>query len=266
MPVIPYTSGRRWQLCPVSSGFRPFRRKEKAAKETCNNDLIAVSVLATYCMDQGWIKQRPKIKKFKTRVRIRYLEPDQVTVYMASLRGAFRLLFQVLIGTGLRFGEAAGLRVCDLRFGACEARALIEDSKTQNGVRTVFIPDWITDGLKKEIEARELSGTDRIFTIPYDTCYDEHKRACKLAGIVNYTIHDHRHTAAVALARSGMPLHMLAEQLGHATIQMTMRYAKFNPDYGDVSPYFQRVAQSFGLTSGSNPGSTSPKEKTGAPA
>jgi integrase len=170
-----------------------------------------------------------------------------------------------LVGTGLRFGEAAGLRVCDLRFGQCEARALIEDSKTQDGVRTVFVPDWVADGLRQEIESRGLSGTDRVFTIPYDTCYDEHKRACKLAGIVNYTIHDHRHTASVALARSGMPLHMLAEQLGHTTIQMTMRYAKFNPDYGDVSPYFHRVAESFGL-SGSNSGSTPTPTEAGATA
>ena len=29
--------------------FRAARRREKAAKETVNNDLIAVSMLATYC-------------------------------------------------------------------------------------------------------------------------------------------------------------------------------------------------------------------------
>jgi hypothetical protein len=44
---------------------------------------------------------------------------------------------------------------------------------------------------------------------------------------------------------------------------MTMRYAKFNPDYGDVSPYNQRVAKPLGL-SGSKPGSTPAPTETGA--
>ena len=73
--------------------FRPFRRKEKAAKETVNNDLGAVSVLATYCLDQGWISERPRIKKFKSKVRIRDLEPDQPILYMANVRRSFRLLW-----------------------------------------------------------------------------------------------------------------------------------------------------------------------------
>ena len=75
---------------------------------------------------------------------------------------------------------------------------------------------------------------------------DEHYRARRLAGIVGYTLHDHRHTAAVYLARAGMPLPQLAQQLGHATIAMTMRYARFHADYADVRRYFDRVAQALG--------------------
>jgi hypothetical protein len=58
---------------------------------------------------------------------------------------------------------------------------------------------------------------------------------------------------------------------------MTMRYAKFNPDYGDVSPYNQRVAKPYGDVSpynqrvakplglsGSKPGSTPAPTETGA--
>ena len=247
------TSVREALATKSVNGFRPSRRNDGVAKATANNDLAAVSVLATFCVDQGWIAERPRIKKFKATVRTRYLEPKEIIVYMANTRRAFRLLFQVLIGTGLRFGEAAGLRVCDVKFGEREARALIDDSKTPEGVRTVFVPAWVAEGLKAEIEERGLSGTDPVFAVEYYPCWREHRRACRAAGIVRYTIHDHRHTAAVALARAGMPLHLLAGQLGHSGIQMTMRYAKFNPNYADVSPYFEQVAESLGL-SGYNPG------------
>jgi hypothetical protein len=39
-----------------------------------------------------------------------------------------------------------------------------------------------------------------------------------------------------------MPLHLLQQQLGHASITQTMEYAKFNPDYTDVVRYFEKVA------------------------
>ncbi len=143
------------------------------------------------------------------------------------------------------------MRVCDLRFGEQEARALIADSKTGEP-RDVFIPPWAADALRNEIADRGLSGTDPIFTIPYDTVYDEHKRACKLASIHAYTIHDHRHTAAVSLCRAGMPLNMVQQQLGHKTIAMTMRYARFNTAYSDARPYLDRVAETYGLTGDSS--------------
>jgi integrase len=120
----------------------------------------------------------------------------------------------------------------------------------------VFIPAWAADALRDEISERGLSGTDPIFTIPYDTVYDEHKRACKLAGIHDYTTHDHRHTAAVSLVRAGMPLNILAQQLGHKTIKMTMRYATYNTAYADAAPYFGRVAESYGLAASDSSGNT----------
>lgn len=44
-----------------------------------------------------------------------------------------------------------------------------------------------------------------------------------------------------------MPLHVLQRKLGHANIDMTMRYATFNPAYSDVQHYFERVDDRLGL-------------------
>jgi integrase len=228
-------------------GFKAHLLRLGAARETVNNDLQAVSVLATYAVERGWIDARPKMKRFKPQVKIRYLEAEQVKPYMAALRSPFRTQQGLLIGSGMRLGETEGLRVCDLRFDADGTRALLVDAKTPEGMRPVFVPTWTSEALKAHIEEHGLSGTDPLFTIPRRTVQKEHGRACKIAGIHDYTIHDHRHSAAVHLAKSGLPLNLLQKQLGHKHIEMTMRYATFHPDYNDVSSYFQAMGRTFGV-------------------
>jgi integrase len=49
--------------------------------------------------------------------------------------------------------------------------------------------------------------------------------ACKAAEIVPLTFHELRHSAASRWARQGLSLAEIAQQLGHADIRMTQRYA-----------------------------------------
>lgn len=114
--------------------------EDEVAKETVNNDLTAVQVLYTYAERSGLIDERPEIRKYSTKVRISYLDSDEIVSYFASVRPAFRPLFETLLGTGMRLGEAEGLRVRDLRLENRDARAMIRDGKTDASVRAVFIP------------------------------------------------------------------------------------------------------------------------------
>ncbi len=91
------------------------RRSTGAAEETVNKDLIAVSALASYCRRKGWLAERPVIERFPTCIRIRYLEPHELELYLAAVRPPLRPLFELLVGTGMRLGEVLALRVCDLR-------------------------------------------------------------------------------------------------------------------------------------------------------
>ena len=93
----------------------------------------------------------------------------------------------------------------------------------------------------------ELAGPDRLFPIPRRTVQAEHRRTREIAGISGYTIHDHRHTAAVTLARVGIPLDRIQKQFGHKHITMAMRYAAFHPDYNDGGRYFELAGEGLGL-------------------
>ena len=145
--------------------FKAFRLKDGVRHETINNDLIAISNLVTHALDQDWITKRPTIKRYKSTTRISYLEPTRLDMYFAALRAPLRPLFRLLVDTGMRLGEVQALRACDLRMGE-ETRALIQDAKTPEGVRPVFLPPETAAVLLAHIEEHGLLGTDQLFTMP----------------------------------------------------------------------------------------------------
>jgi len=56
------------------------------------------------------------------------------------------------------------------------------------------------------------------------------KTACRKVGIKELRFHDLRHTAATKMIESGIDLVTVSKILGHASIQMTMRYVHPTPE------------------------------------
>ena len=94
----------------------------------------------------------------------------------------------------------------------------------------------VTSG-KSEGAAAHPPDTEQL--PPQEDISAVHRGVRKQAGIEGVRIHDHQHTFASQAAMQGIPLPVVARLLGHAQVQMTLRYAHVSDR--DVEAAAERV-------------------------
>ncbi|CAN5681893.1 site-specific integrase [soil metagenome] len=187
----------------------------------------------------------------KTRKRPVYLTHLQVAALGGSA-GEHEALVLLLAYTGLRWGEATGLRVRDLDM--LRKRALITENAVQVGSkiivgttkghkqRSVPLPDFLLPHVSRLCERR---GRDDLLFPGGDGQHLERphtdsgwfEKACVSAGVPRVTPHDLRHTAASLAVSAGANVKAIQRMLGHASAAMTLDlYADlFDDDLGAVA-------------------------------
>lgn len=190
----------------------------------------------------------------KIRKEHRYLTHQQVHA-LARAAGDHRALVLVLAYTGLRWGEAIGLRVKDLdlerRRISVSVNAVEVGREIQVGTpkshkrRTVPFPRLLESALVQQAAARgpeELlfTGRDGLHMRRIrvsDGSRSWFKTALVDAGLEPMTLHDLRHTAASMAISAGANVKAVQRMLGHASAAMTLDiYADlFDDDLNAVS-------------------------------
>ncbi|CAM4495742.1 tyrosine-type recombinase/integrase [Corallococcus exiguus] len=208
-----------------------------------NNVLAVLHKLLVLAQDQGIISHVPRIKVFKTRKpAFDFLTFEEAELLVTNAEAEWRPLIFVALKTGMRQGELIGLQWndVDLQRGKLHVRRTIWRGTSclpKGGrERIVDLPVSAVQVLK---EHRHLRGA-QVF------CQEDGqmltaglmkaplKRALARAGIRREEgligWHDLRHTYGSHLAMRGIPLKVIQELMGHATIEMTMRYAHLAPE------------------------------------
>lgn len=178
----------------------------------------------------------------------RTLTPEQAKSFLAELHGhRNEALYALMLSVGLRRGEALGLRWddLDLRSGVIKVRRqllretaglVVRDTKTARSRRAINLPHPMLDMLKAH-RARQAAerlalgagwnDSGHIFTTSIGTPIDprnllrEFKTICERAGLGNWHVHELRHSAASLMLAMGVPIQVVSEVLGHASIRMT---------------------------------------------
>jgi integrase/recombinase XerD len=149
-----------------------------------------------------------------------------------------RLLFAVLYDTGMRIGEALGLRHEDIT--AAEREVTVRPRVNANGARTKSaavrtIPisaelvrlyaDYLHEeygDLDSDYVFVNLWGRPHGHPLAYPAVYDLVRRLRRRTGI-DFDPHWYRHTMATRLLRDGVPIEVVSTVLGHASITTTLQ-------------------------------------------
>jgi integrase len=183
-------------------------------------------------------------------------EAEAVRFLKAAKTDKHHVLFALLLSTGLRPGEAFGLKWVDLDAFACTltvqrtwARAnggyKFQAPKTKRSRRCLDLPEHLVR-LLLEHKALQSVESEMIFSTLDGTPLGERnvivrhfKPLLKAAGLPEtLRLYDLRHTHATLLLQAGTHPKIVSERLGHASITLTL------DTYSHVLPGMQRESAS----------------------
>ena len=180
-------------------------------------------------------------------------EVRKVLLYIATKKHAIRnrAMFVVLNYTGMRVGELAALRLCDVltKDGGIREEIYLSSSQTKGKKgRTVVLSDKAQDEIKaylqfrfklKDLLAVTFTDTSRALFISQKDCHRGFSASTlchhfhdmyKGAGISGGSSHSSRRSFITNLANKGVSARILMELAGHKSLNVTQRYIDVNPE------------------------------------
>jgi integrase len=155
----------------------------------------------------------------------------------------FEALYYLLFFTGMRIGEALALTIKDINFETgvisitksyqkIKKVEYITTPKTKSSVRKIDMPNNLANILKQYIEKKyDLKGKDRLFPYTQSIVGIYFRKELSHIDVPYIRIHDIRHSHASLLIELGENPVLIAERLGHKSVQMTLdRYSHLYPN------------------------------------
>ncbi|HEY4848930.1 MAG TPA: site-specific integrase [Methylocella sp.] len=179
--------------------------------------------------------------------RLRYFTKDEVTRLVNAAQGDFRNLVLAALHTGCRYGELTRLRAGD--FNPDSGTVFVGQSKSGKARHVVLTDEgrrfFETQTADRPGDALMLAHADGSAWGPSHQIRPM-AEACRAARITPAAgFHILRHTAASHNVMSGVPLNVVAHNLGHADTRMTEKhYAHLAPSY--VAETIRRLAPEYG--------------------
>lgn len=227
-------------------------RRRGYADSTIRGAFTALDFLLSDAVRDGILSANPTEKVRRPRVRAqeaKVLTKDQLQRLLVQTRGTrFELTFNLIANTGLRRGEALGLRWEAVDLDAGEVKVETTLQATRNGLqvregaksaksrrRVRIAPEivaWLwhhkAEQATQRLAAHQWEETGLVFTRPDgrhvspDAFSRDFKKSRDAAGLPD-GVHPHklRHTVATLLLDAGVKIRAVADILGHASVRIT---------------------------------------------
>lgn len=234
-PRVRSRKGQPAQYRELDSSAEGLRRRRESANRILT--VLKAALNLAYQHDKTRSKaawEAVKAYRDVSASKIRYLNDKEAKALVVACEVPFQQLVAAALLTGARYGELAEMRVGD--FDVTAGTVHIPRSKSGKS-RHIFLTD---DGQRVFAAAvTEKQSSDLIFVRKNGGAWGSShqirlmREACNRAGIAPAIgFHILRHTYASRLAMRGVPLTVIASQLGHSDTRMTERhYAHLAPSY-----------------------------------
>ncbi len=230
----------------------------RARRATANRTLTVLKAALNHAYREGRIvsdDEWRKVKPFREAdaAVVSFLSSDEITRLANSCNGQFRNLVMAALLTGCRYGELIRLRTNEF---IAESKTITIRRSKAGKPRHIALNEegfllfsGLTAGKK---------GDDLILIRDDGNAWGPSQQARPLevasnrANIVPaVTFHILRHTYASTLAMRGVPMGVIAAQLGHADTRMTEKhYAHLSPNY--IAETVRAALPSFGIVKVTN--------------
>jgi len=225
------------------------------SSKTRNHRLSVLVTFARFAIQRNFndamsfcseIEHLPKKKSVNRRNAI-YLTREEMAIMLrlpdshTKIGKRDKIILSTLYASGARAQELCDLTIGDLRFGTTTTMTLHGKG---NKIRTIVIPEQCAILLKSYIEQNRLNDSGKLRHV-FSSQTHEHMTISCLEEIVkkyvhkakklrpdlfrdHYSPHSFRHSIAMHMLDSGIPLPVIKTFLGHVSIVTTMIYASAN--------------------------------------
>ena len=202
-----------------------------------------------WCLKREYINKNPmgvvNRPKNNTEHKVTYLTKTEINKLFKAIdkneNEVFRMrdntIISLALATALRVSALVNMNVDDIDF----ENGVIKVVEKRQKVREIPIGDNMKRVMKEYVDFRQKTydyvdsnalfltrGRNRLSVWDAN---DMLTKYCDVAGIKRVTFHKLRASSACALAKAGVPVKAIAQQLGHSGIGVTMRYLDvFNED------------------------------------
>lgn len=165
---------------------------------------------------------------------VRAITDEEADAIADAVRGHWvEPVVRLLLGSGMRLGEAVGLDQGDVVLDGHFVRVRV----TKTRVRAIGITEDATDAIREAIARAPRRGpSEPVFFGPRtgdrlrgDSVTHVLPRLMENAGLGHLTPHGLRHGAATLMLTAGFDLRIIQDQLGHRSPNITTRYAHVVP-------------------------------------
>lgn len=191
-----------------------------------NRYLSAIrSILRMACEQWEWIDRVPKLQeRDEAKKRVRWITEQEARRLIEEVPEHWKWIVIFCLNTGLRKSNLLGLKWSQIDL---ERRCAWVYGDEAKGKKDITIP--LNNDAMSVLRAKQREHPVYVFTYRGSPLTKPGRLSwigwCKKAGIVDFRVHDMRHTWASWFVQRGGSLHALMELGGWSSYEMVLKYA-----------------------------------------